>query len=275
MKKIKMIGFDLDGTLLTTKKVLTERTKRALIAAAARGVMVLPVTGRPLSGLPRELLDMPVIRYAVTANGARVLEVESGKVMYEKLVPVENARQILDIFEEYDTLRDIYYDGIGYAQGDKLEHVYDYVGNRAMGDYILSTRRTVPDVRKKFEEENRGLDKVQALFRNQEDKLRAWEQISTVAGVEVTGALENNIEVNAAGVNKGIALVRLGELFGIEREEIMAFGDGANDKKMLEKVGIGVAMSNAVPEVKEIADYMTVSNDEEGVAKFIEEHVLR
>lgn len=275
MNRIKMIGFDLDGTLLTTEKVLTERTKRALEEAARQGIIVLPATGRPLCGLPKELLSLPIIQYAVTANGARVLEVESGKVIYEKLLPVEKARKILDIFEEYDTLQDIYYDGIGYADEEKLVHIYDYVMTHAMGEYILSTRRPVPDIWKKFEEENRGLDKVQALFRNQDEKMDAWKRIEVLGGVEMTRALENNIEINAEGVNKGAAMLRLGELFDIRREEIMAFGDGINDKKMLETVGVGVAMENAMPEVKAVADEIALSNDEDGVAKFIEEHVLR
>lgn len=274
MKKIKMIGFDLDGTLLTTDKVLTERTKRTLIAAAEQGVIVLPATGRPLSGLPKELLNMPVIQYAVTTNGAKVLEVETGKVLHEKLIPLEKARQILDIFEEYDTLRDICYDGVGYTDEKNLARVYDYVATTAMGDYIFSIRKSVPDIRRKLEEENRDLEKVQALFRSQEDKMEAWKKIDEVDGVEATGALENNIEVNAEGVNKGNAMLCLGEMFGIRRDEIMAFGDGANDKKMLETVGVGVAMDNAVSEVKDIADYITVSNDEEGVAEFIEKYVL-
>ena len=83
-----------------------------------------------------------------------------------------------------------------------------------------------------------------------------------------------NLEINAAGVNKGKAMIELGKLLGIPREEIMAFGDGNNDLKMLKEVGTGVAMVNAIPSVKEAADYVTLSNDEEGVAKFIEKYVL-
>ena len=83
-----------------------------------------------------------------------------------------------------------------------------------------------------------------------------------------------NLEINAAGVNKGKAMIELGKLLGISREEIMAFGDGNNDLKMLKEVGTGVAMENAISSVKEAADYVTLSNDEEGVAKFIEKYVL-
>ena len=73
----KYIFFDLDGTLLTTDKILTERTKKALEAAADQGVVLVPATGRPLCGLPKELLALPFIKYAVTANGARILETKT------------------------------------------------------------------------------------------------------------------------------------------------------------------------------------------------------
>ena len=100
------------------------------------------------------------------------------------------------------------------------------------------------------------------------------EDLRAVSGIEITGALKMNIEVNAAGVNKGKALVRLGEILGISREEIMAFGDGANDLDMMKEVGIGVAMGNGKEEIKEAADYIAASNDEDGVARFLEEYVL-
>lgn len=274
-RNIRMIGFDLDGTLLTTDKVLTERTRETLQKAADQGIILVPATGRPLCGLPKELLDLPFIKYAVTANGARILEVKTGKVVSEMLISVEKAHEILDIFADYDTLRDVYYDGIGYSEKEKLAHIQDYVMTKAMGEYILSTRVAVDSVEEKFETENRGTDKVQALFRYQNDKEEAWKRIRKVTGVEATGALENNIEVNAEGVHKGMALLRLGEKFGISPDEIVAFGDGSNDTKMLETVGMGVAMANAMPKVKAAADTITDSNDEDGVARFIEKYILR
>lgn len=86
--------------------------------------------------------------------------------------------------------------------------------------------------------------------------------------------MENNIEVNALGVNKGIGLLKLGELLGIKREEIMACGDGMNDLEMIREAGLGVAMANAVQEVKDAADFVTDSNEKDGVAKAIEMFAL-
>ena len=103
----------------------------------------------------------------------------------------------------------------------------------------------------------------------------AAKQLSDIPGLEVTGAFGNNHEVNAAGTNKGDGLKRLGEIIGIGVEEMMACGDGMNDYEMLRTVGFAVAMENGHADVKAIADYVTVPNDEDGVAKAIERFVLK
>lgn len=272
--KVKLIGVDLDGTLLTTQKELTAYTQEVLERAVRQGIIVLPATGRPLSGIPRELLEFPGFGYAVTANGGRVVDIRTGETLFEELVPVEAARKVLEIFGHYDSLREIYYDGTGYAQIDVLEKISRYMEEPPMAEYIKRTRVPVPDIWAKFEQENRCADKVQGLFVSLEDRNSAIEELRAVSGIEITGALKMNIEVNAAGVNKGKALVRLGETLGIRREEIMAFGDGSNDLQMMREVGIGVAMANAKEEIKEAADYIAASNDEDGVAGFLEEFVL-
>ena len=96
-----------------------------------------------------------------------------------------------------------------------------------------------------------------------------------LGNLSISDSMGTNLEINAPGVNKGMGLIQLGRLLGIEREEIMACGDGLNDLAMLRAVGFGVAMANGNEEVKKYADYVTGSNDEDGVAKAIEKFVLR
>lgn len=272
--KTKMIGMDLDGTLLTTQKTMLPYTREILRRAIGQGIIVLPATGRPFSGLPEEILHFPGIRYVVTANGGRILDIVQDEILYENLLPADTAFEILKIFEHYDTLREIYFDGIGYAQEDALQNISHYIESPPMAEYIVSTRRPVPDVHAKFVETNRPVDKIQALFATQEEKYAALKELQRIPDLEITGALERNIEINPKGVNKGNAMIMLGTLLGIPREEIMAFGDGSNDLCMMTEVGKGVAMANGTEEVKAAADYITVTNDEEGVARFIEKYVL-
>ena len=273
--RIRMVGLDLDGTLLTSEKELTEHTRQVLTEAIQRGVVVLPATGRPLTGIPEKVLHFPGIRYAVASNGSRIVDMKEGKVLLEQLVPYETGRKVLEICSGCDAMLEVYYDGVGYADREKLERIHEYVPAAPMARYIAGTRRGVDDVLALFEERKASTDKVQAIFPTEELCREMWEKVKKeVPDIEITGALRNNIEVNAKGVNKGRGLLMLGEILGIRREEIMACGDGANDIAMLREAGLGVAMENALDTVKEAADVITLSNDCDGVAAAIEKYVL-
>lgn len=275
MQKIKMIGLDLDGTLLNEKKELTARTRRALERAIDSGVQVVLSTGRPMTGIPEELLSISGMKYIITSNGGRILELETGKVLFENPVPHETAEQILRITQEYETLNEIYFDGQGFAQKNELAQIQFYVKNKAMQEYIVSTRCPIDDIWEKMNEmQGKGLDKVHAIFARTEEMEEARERVTALGAVVCSSSLGNNIEMNAVGVNKGEGLLKLGEILGISREEIMACGDGENDLAMIRKAGLGVAMANAVKVVREAADEITDSNQDEGVAKAIERFVL-
>ena len=271
--KVRMIAFDLDGTLLTTDKRLTDETRRTLEQAAKRGILLVPATGRPLTGMPAEVLGIAGVRYAITANGARVVSAEDGKILREKLISVEKARKVLDIYGEYDTLREIYYDGQGYMEARQMEQLDHYVPDPNMAKYMRNTRKCVPDLMEKFRQENRAMDKVQAVFACAGEKEQAFRRIREMEGVEATGALSYNIEVTAGGINKGEALLWLAGELGIDREEILAFGDGANDADMIRAAGIGAAMEVSVPEVRAAADILAGSNDEDGVVRAIQRYI--
>lgn len=273
--RIKMIGLDLDGTLLNDKKELTPRTRKALTLAISEGITVLVATGRPWKGVPEELRNFPGMRYALTSNGGRIIDTSDESVVEEHLLAPEDAKKALEICRKYDTLQEIYFDGQGYAPADKMDQVQKYHKNPNMWEYMLKTRIPVDDIFALLDQENRGLDKVQALFADMGERKKAWKDLEAAGGLELAGSLSYNIEINAAGVNKGTGLVRLGKRLGIRCEEIMAFGDGDNDTAMLREVGVGIAMGNAEEQAKAAADYITLTNEEEGVADVIEKLVLR
>ena len=273
--RIKMIGLDLDGTLLTDKKELTDRTKAALRRAIELGITVLVASGRPWMGVPEELRNFPGMRYALTSNGARIIDTKDDRVIEEHLLSPELALKALAVCGKYDTLQEVYFDGQGCAPEDQMAYVEKYHRNPSMCEYMRKTRLPVKDIRKLVEQENRGLDKVQALFADMDERETAWKELEQEKGLELVGSLQYNIEINAAGVNKGTGLVNLGRMLGIRRKEIMAFGDGDNDIAMLREAGFGVAMANADEQVKAAADYITLSNEEEGVAEAIERLVLK
>lgn len=273
-KRIKMIGLDCDGTLLNDRKELTPYSRKVLLEAIEQGIVVLAATGRPASGIPKEVRELPGIRYALTANGARIVDLKENKILYEATMPFETAVRILDVFAKYDTYKEAFIGETGFTNAKDLANAEDYGLIPGMIQYLRESRVPIPNVREKLLQMQKPVDKVQALFKNREEKEQAFLEVREIPGTEPTGALENNIEVNAYGVNKGLGLLKLGELLGITREEIMACGDGMNDLEMLREVGFGVAMENAVQPVKDAADYVTDSNENDGVAKAIVKFAL-
>ena len=273
-KQIKMVGLDMDGTLLTSDKTLSEYTKKVLIEAMEQGCYVLLATGRPISGIPDDLLHFPGMKYTVTSNGARIFNIETGECIHECLLPVDKACEVLDIFADYDHLQEAFVNGRGYTKKASLDQVERYFFTEAAVDYMRRTRTPVVDVKEKILELGQLPDKVQGVFADMTERQEAEDRVSRIPGLVATSALGNNVEVNAVGADKGLGLLKLGEILGISRDEIMACGDGTNDSSMILAAGVGVAMGNAVDEVKAIADYITLTNDEDGVAKAIEKFVL-
>ena len=240
-----------------------------LSEAIEKGILVVIATGRPCSGITEEIRTFPGIRYALTSNGARIVDMYTQKVLVEHLLPLKSAKKALEILQKYDTLQEVYFDGQGYAEEDKLEMISRYHHNPHMWDYVRKSRKPVLSIPELVAGENRDMDKAQALFADMGELAQAWKELEQYEDLVLVSSLGYNIEINAVGVDKGRGLMELGELLGICPQEIMAFGDGDNDIRMLEKAGIGVAMGNALDNVKAAADYVTDTNDEEGVAKAI------
>ena len=171
--KIKMIGLDLDGTLLTTDKKITPYTKSVLAKAMAQGVEVLVATGRPISAVPKEILEIPGMRYALTSNSARILNVETNEVVQESTLPVDVVETFLDILDHYDAIQEIFINGVAYVRRRELSHAKDYFLNPNMAEYIVTTRVHVDNVRDVLHEKNLPVDKIHGMFRNAEDTQKA------------------------------------------------------------------------------------------------------
>lgn len=273
-QKIKLIALDLDGTLLTNEKKISPYTMEILEKAIEQGVIITIATGRPFMGIPEELRTFQGIQYAMSSNGAKIINVANGDIIMENLLPAELAMKMLEIGNHYDALQEVYFEDQGYVDEDKMKHLEKYHHNPNMWEYFRTTRKQVPDIISLAKEKHQDMDKVQMLFADLSERDAAWKEIEKVEGVTQVDSLGYNIEINSAGVNKGAMLLELGAMLGIKREEIMACGDGQNDIAMVQMAGLGVAMGNAKDSVKKVADYVTDTNEEQGVAKAIKKFVL-
>lgn len=272
-REIGLIALDLDGTLLDSNKVLSERNYKALEAAAAKGIAIVPTTGRFFSGMPKSILELPFLRYAITVNGARVYDAREDLVLRQSEIPMELAVDIMAYLDGYSVAYDCYQDDWGWMNADRLEQASVFAPDQHYLDLITRLRTPVPELKAFIRERGRSVQKVQAYF--QEDQIALRGELLKTLGTRfpetaVTSASPRNLEINSAGASKGAAMLALAGHLGLDREQTMAFGDGLNDLSMLTAAGIGVAMANACPEALAAAGEHTASCDEDGVALAIE-----
>ena len=269
-KDIRLIGLDLDGTTLTSDKVLTPHTKEVLESCLRQGIQILPATGRARSGIPDYLTEIEGIRYVVVSNGAAVVDLETGENVYTNCISWERALEIFDILEEYHTFYDIYALGKGWCEGRFYDHLERYRIESHIEQLIRTSRTRIDDLRSWVKEHQAPIEKINMFFAREEERQKAFTELEKVPDLAVTCSLVNNLEINDRSCNKGDALLNLGKILDISLDQIMACGDGNNDYEMIKQAGTGVAMENGEPGVKKIADFITKTNDEEGVAFAIE-----
>ena len=272
MTDIKLIALDLDGTLLDSEKRLSPRSRAALFAAAEAGIEIVPATGRFCRGIPESVRALPFLRYAITINGAEVVEVRTGESLYTAEIPLPDALDVLSFLDTLPVIYDCYLGGWGYMTASMRDRAGDYIDYIHSLNMVRDLRSGVPELKAFLREQGKDVQKLQLFTRDipLRDGL-----VHTLAerfpALVFTTSLPNNIEINTAAANKGDALLALAGRLGLTRAQTMAFGDGLNDTAMLRAAGCGVAMGNARPEVKAAADRVTADCDADGVAAVIEE----
>ena len=274
-KDIRIIALDLDGTLLNSNKELTERNYRALEAAAAKGIQIVPTTGRFYDGMPQMIRELPFVNYAITINGAHVHNVHTGEVLYRAEIPWQQALELLEFLDTLPVVYDCYLDNGAFmtaAMQDSIEHYTDNPHYRKM---VRDLRKPVPELKGFVAERRQDVQKSQFFTMDGELRRRMLEELPRrFPCTIVSSALEHNVEINNEHANKGAAVLALAEHLGCGAEHVMAFGDGLNDLTMIEAAGMGVVMDNGADELKRCADYITDDCDHDGVAAAIEKFCL-
>lgn len=273
---IRLIATDLDGTFVNDQKQLPEENINAVRECAAKGIQIVPATGRTIFGVPDEIRNLPGVRYAIITNGALILDLQENRVISRCCMSVETAQKIMTMARdsEDDIMYDAYVDGIGYAAEHFYNNLEHYVTSEALLKLVRKTRTPVTDNIAYVASCGKEVEKINFFFVDMEARQRMRERLQEIPEIVVSSAIPTNLEINAAGADKGSALMRLAELLEIRREETMAFGDGENDISMIRSAGIGVAMENAEAHILEAADYITTANNEAGVASAIRKFVL-
>ncbi|OPZ62643.1 MAG: putative phosphatase [Firmicutes bacterium ADurb.Bin506] len=254
---IKLVTLDLDGTTLDSNRLISQENIHAVREARARGVVVAIATGRmhstavavsaPLGS------DLPIASY----NGAWVRMSATGPELLRMPVPVEEGRRIVRLLSDWGLVFHAYFDDVMYAVR-KSQPTSDYEAKYA------SVARILPDL-----EEFASRESMKYLVLDTEERILAIEpMIRQMAGpsLNVMRSQPGLLEIVNARASKGAALEHLAASLGISISETMAIGDSENDIDMLKAAGISVAVANASPTVKAVADHVTASNDDNGVA---------
>ena len=274
MPEVRLIALDLDGTLLNSQKELTERSRRALEAAAEAGIEIVPSTGRFYRGIPDAIRELPFPRYAITINGAQVVDLRSGETVYSADIPLDRALEFFSLLDGLPVLYDCYTGGWGYLAERMQARAEEFVDYRPSLDMLQRLRTPVPELKAWLAERGAPVQKMQLFTRDRALRANLLTELQArFPELIFTMSLPNNIEVNGPGADKGRALEALARHLGLDLSQTMAFGDGTNDLAMLRAAGIGVAMENGHPDVKAAADRVAPDCDHDGAAQVIEEYL--
>ena len=278
---IKVIIMDIDGTLLNNEKQLTVETKEALLKAQDDGVLLVLASGRPYNGLVHLGNELNMNKHNglfVCFNGSKVLNYQTGDILFNNAISVEDAKKIFDHLDKFDGCRpmvdhgeymyvnNVFDNYIHYSQGPaKYTHdgLFDVMQYESRGnsyklceiDHLSNWVSEPVNKILTYGDPDYLKDNYEAIYAPFKDKVNAMFTAPFY------------YEFTAKGIDKTKAIKTALEPLNIKQDEIIAFGDAQNDKTMVEYAGVGVAMGNATDELKEVADYITDDNNHDGIAK--------
>lgn len=274
---IKLLAVDMDGTCLDGRSRVTDNTIKALREAAQAGITIVPATGRNLFCLPHRIgegtlygvqsaegrKNRGLFRYVISSNGARVTDIQEKKTLFQAMIPRETAAALLERCRGQRLITASHINSRYLLQGRPAALAGRLVyGKDAKGIYcVRDMARTVNKSAFQTEE-------LQFYFFTHQSRRRLENTLELFPGL--TAAYTSvYAEVYSRQASKGRALEALAKRLGITREEIACIGDGENDLSMFAVSGLKIAMGNAFEGLKQQADYVTSSNNREGVAKAV------
>ncbi|MGM9947121.1 Cof-type HAD-IIB family hydrolase [Floccifex sp.] len=273
---ISCLVFDVDGTLTNDDKKIDPRTKASIQEAMKQGIHIVISSGRSKEGcrfIYEELNLENGPHFLSLINGQQIYEFQTKQYINDRLLEKEDVFQIKEIARKYDCLSRFTIDRDAYFYGSLKSYFREIIRmirkRKKKGSMVKGTK-----FKKHFLRKNKSFNKV-VFFQSPSFFKEHLIQIQNdLSNYECMMVASYWMEIMPKGVNKGKALKTICQRNSIPLESVVAFGDAQNDISMLKEAGISVAMGNAFSEVKEIADYVTPSNNENGIGVFIDEKIL-
>lgn len=271
MKKISLIALDMDGTLFDSYLNISPGNQQAIRNAISAGKEVIISTGRPYHHIPIDLLAGLGVHYAITVNGAALYTLPGKECIFESCIPYDVFLPIIQKLQKYDIIVHIFLDGYAFSQRSK----HSVIDNMKISDrskkFLLEAGETVEDLAAFLEERHCPVQKASVNFYpladgTYKDFYEVSDYLCSHPMLSVASGGYHNLEFTLKGLSKATGLAYLAHKLGLSMEQTMAIGDSENDLDIIASAGVGVAMANAEPCLKEKADFITLSNDEDGVA---------
>ena len=272
----KLVCIDVDGTLLNSKHKITNRTKAILRQAHQQGIHIVISTGRMYTDAQYFSNLIGVKSPVIASNGAFIKEKDNDQVIFKDVLGLELSLQLLSLFQKHH-VKPYFCTPDKFYYGNVLFKLF-YIVTKLLGKrsnsidmgYVFSWQKWQEVIHK----EQGNMVKCEIIYRDiaSVDELR--QELQNIEQLEIVNSSKHNIEITRKGVSKGKAVAMLAAHYNLKREEILTIGDSENDVSMIEYAGLGIAMENALESVKQKADYITDSNDNEGVANAINRFVL-
>lgn len=262
----KVLVLDIDGTLTNSKKEITDKTRQAIWDAVLRGHKVVLASGRPTPGMRRYEEELELARYGgylLSFNGARIVECRTGEVIYQNTLSPGLVPGLYRYAREHRM-------GLVTYLGDTVISAFD-------PDEYVRLEARINGLPVRVVENFPGFvdfDIQKCLMTAPGEQAAVYEkelQEKYSREASVYRSEPFFVEVMPQGVSKASSIEHMLPVLGVDREHVICCGDGYNDISMIRYAGLGVAMANAQPAVKEAADYITASNDEDGIVQVIRE----
>lgn len=272
--EISLVATDLDGTLLLQNKHISKRTYDVLKKANENGVHVVIATGRSFSALPESIFKIDGMRYVVTSNGANIIDLKDNEVIYKNCIDAAQIPKIIDFLKGRPYILEVFTGGKAYMSKSD----YDKFRSRTIDfrpiEYVLQTRIPIADIFEFTSKNASAIENININFDSLSDKPKAYEELLKFDNITVTTSFDFNLEIGGNTTSKGDALNFLTQMLGLTSKNVLSIGDNPNDSSMLGFSEIAVAVENAHEDIIKLADHITSSNDEDGVAKAVEKFVL-
>lgn len=288
----KLVAVDLDGTMLNSYGIVTENTKKIIKKTIEKGTDVIIASGRPIDSIQTIAKEIGSNNYFIAGNGALIYDIKNDKVIYEKYMSKQKVLEIIKLCEENSIAYNVYTEKTILATSLKYNVLYYHKENLKKEENKKTSINIVKDMYD-YIQNSEGekflkisvCDDSKSIFNSILRKLKNIEGIEVLEvshmsrkmikqGTEDIPIEYYYTEISLKEVDKWNAIEYLIEKLSIPKEGVIAIGDNINDKKMIENAGLGVVMEGSTPVVTNIADYITTSNNEEGVAKALKEFVL-